>query len=175
MKKFLIIALGCILTIAAAAQDSFKVNQNDLIWQEIYTHSNTVNEVINNIRMNNYLSDIRVNNNTITCTIHPIAMPFQELGYSRGGVPMYVVLNNFTGYATIQIKEDRFRVTVERMTLISNSETISASSQGETIPLNFYSLRQGSINPQFLKKAGVIIDYMLDKIFTQKSLIDDNW
>lgn len=90
---------------------------------------------------------------------------------------MYLILNDMTAFATIQIKDGRYRVTVENMYLVSNMAT-ALGAAGERTNLAFFAIKRGQPSKQLQKYIEPIIGRQLDNIFSLKKdaiLTDDNW
>ena len=175
--KRLALLLCVLLSVSAAAQTDFKVVEGNLIWQKVYTSTSTLEDIANSLQNSGAVADISVADGLITCRIPDTPIDYKSAGFSRGTLPGYIVLNDLAAFATIQVKEGRYRVTVENFMLISNMDT-SLGRSGEKIELGYYAIRNGELTRQVSKTIEPIIGRQLDSIFSlkeKKSLYDDNW
>lgn len=177
MKRSILLAAMTLLTFIAGAQTDFKVTDNGLVWQKVYQSDLSSEDIMNKLYNSGSVSDIGSAEGIITCRIPLTPIDFEGAGFSRGSIPMYLILNDMTAFATIQIKDGRYRVTVENMYLVSNMAT-ALGAAGERTNLAFFAIKRGQPSKQLQKYIEPIIGRQLDNIFSLKKdaiLTDDNW
>ena len=177
IMKRLVLLLCAIISLSANAQTDFKVVGNKLIWQKVYTSAMTYTDIVNSLQNSGLVTDINFADDVITCKIPETPIDYKNAGYSRGVTPGYIILNDLTAFATIQIKEGRYRVTVENFMLISNMDT-ALGKAGEKTDIEFYAVKNGELSRQVAKTIDPIIGRQLDMLFSLKekeALSNDNW
>lgn len=125
MKKVLFLFLAsCILASCGAPKPSAQalsipdyllIENGSIIWQKVYEGRMDQTELFRNLSGSGHFRDIQETEDYVTCYLRPVKMEFEPLGYRGGWLPIYLVNGRMTAFVTVQIKEDRYRVTVERM------------------------------------------------------------
>lgn len=177
MKKTLFVLICITISIAAQAQSNFAIADGKLVWQKVYETDKNLEEIADALFNTGKLQDIGIANERITCKIIPCKIDISGAGFSRGTVPMYLVLNDFTAFVAIQAKEGRYRVTLERMDLIGNTNA-GLSTVGDVTELDFYAIKKGELTKAVTRYMEPIIGRQLDILFslTESSILDnDNW
>lgn len=176
MKRLLIIILLLAKCIAASAQTNFKVSDNSLVWQKVYNSELSAEGIMNALYNSGAVADIGLADGVITCQIPATPIDFEGAGFSRGAIPMYIPLNDLAAFATIQIKDGRYRVTVDNLYLISNMDT-ALGRAGEKTSLSFYGVKNGQPSRQLYKYIDPIIGRQLDLVFSlkKKDILTDDW
>ena len=83
-------------------------------------------------------------------------------------LPIYIPNNTFYGFVTVQIRDGRYRVTVERM--------VGRGSRLGPVNMNSLALENGEFDDKFLGQPAMVFDYTFDKIFSSLSKKqDDEW
>lgn len=120
-------------------------------------------------------TDIIDNNGVITCSVKQSPVDFKSMGYSRGSVPIYVSTYDFTGFASVQVKDGRYRVTVENIVMICNTEGLS--KVGDETTLETWAVRNGKLTGGFSKIPSDVYNRFLTEKFTMKakSYLDNEW
>ena len=154
---------------------NLKIENESLLWQKVYNGDYTFDEMLSNLQNCGKFSDIAAANGVISCYMPATAFDIQGAGFKRGGVPMYLALNDFTAFIRIQIKDGRYRVTVSDIVLIANQDT-SLGKMGEKISIETYAIKRGELSQQAYKYIEPILTNQLDKIFNfSTSVLSDNW
>lgn len=150
-------------------------DKGQLIWQKTFESELTREDVFDQIVNDGSFVDIADNGGVITCSIKPTTIDVESMGCDIGMVPMYVTSYDFSGFASIQFKEGRYRVTVEKMQLTTNPYNISNTK--DTYPIEKWTVRDNSLSPGFRKKPSAIYDkFLTDKFkLEQKSYLNDEW
>lgn len=172
---FVIASLFATLTLNAQI-NNFSVADNDkLIWQKVFESTLSYDDIYNLIVNNGSFTDIVNNNGIITCSIKPTTIDVKTFGYSRGSVPMYVVTYDLTGFVSIQVKDGRYRVTVENFVMICNTDGLSKI--GDETNLETWAVRNGNLTKGFSKIPSDIYNRFLTEKFTlkEKSYLDNEW
>ena len=159
-----------------AQTNNFSVTEDGkLIWQKVYDTEASYDEIYNLIVNNGSFSDILDNDGVITCSVKQTPVDFKSMGYSRGSVAIYVSTYDFTGFATIQVKDGRYRVTVENIVMICNTDGLS--KVGEESTLETWAVRGGKLTGAFSKTPSDIYNRFLTDKFTMKakSYLDNEW
>ena len=109
-----------------------------------------------------------------TCRIIPHEVDYRGAGMKRGLVSMYLLGGEMEGRAVVQIREGRYRVTVDGIVFTTTLET-PLSKAGERTKLEMYALNsRGEFRSNFWGKgASPVLDYDLLSTFGIKSLEED--
>lgn len=177
MKKIILAVVSALISLTMSAQtNNFSVTDNGkLIWQKVFDTTMSADDIYTTLINDGRFVDIQNNGGAITCRIPNTTIDVTEYGYSRGSVAMYVVLYDLTGFATIQVKDGRYRVTVEDFTMVCN--TNGTSRIGDRTPLDTWAVRGSALSKGFSKAPSAIYDAFLTEKFTlkPKSYINDEW
>ena len=174
-----IIVLVASLTIAAttfAQVNNFSVAEDGkAYWQKVYDVAISHEDLLNIIVNDGNFVDIN-DGNVITFRMNPVEIDVTEYGYTRMSVPMYVVNYNVSGLVTVQLKDDRYRVTVDNITLVRNLTT-RMGKEGEEEAIETWAVKKGQLTSGFSKIPSAVYDqYFSNRFrFQNKSYIDDEW
>ena len=165
MKRLLLL-LFLFPAIAAAQERDFTIDSGNLLWRKVYKKPASSETVFRNMTASGLFDNIQAGDSLLTAEMRPVMLRYKELGYKRMSLPLYIVNDSFSAFVSVQIREGRYRVTVERI-MIHSPQT----GDGE---LEYFALRGGSFKPDFLKSPSEIIDHTLDSIFCNIGKIDDD-
>lgn len=175
MKKSIIIALALLLSFAAAAQSAqdyhFKIHQGRLLWQRVFPAADScrVEVFVQNLLELGCFQKIEVVSGIISCEMTGQMLNYKAPGYGRMELPLYVANGAFSGHVTIQLKPDRYRVTLSRI-----CETSSAFG---TSSLSDFAVDNGAFKEDFAVPAGHVFDYNMTALFYRLSVepYGDEW
>lgn len=170
MKKAIILFTALFFAIGISAQESehFHVRNDGLVWQKVYMAEGvSIEKIIQGLLPLSCVSDVTEVAGTVTCEIKGLRMNFKGAGYSRMSIPIYLANGIFYGYVTVQVREGRYRVTVERIVF----ENMGTSE------IEYFAIKDGALKKGFLEKDGKIMDYTFDSLFSKlaNSVLDDEW
>ncbi|MBR5175411.1 MAG: hypothetical protein IKW89_05720 [Bacteroidales bacterium] len=175
MKKILV-SIALLLSVTAFAQvDNFSVSDGKVYWQRVYPTDLSHEELLDVIVKAGTFMDI-LDGDVITFRIVRGKIDFKELGFSRGSLPMYVSGNDVSCFVTVQIKDGKYRVTVDNIILTENV-TAGVFKEGTENQLETYALKQGELTSGFQKKPSKVYNGFFSNLFLfqNKSYIDDEW
>ncbi len=180
MKRFLTLMAILICGTAFAQKDprSFSVtDDNTVIWQKIFDTDKGIEELYEDVINSGKLMDVVLLNDKITAKLVKNSVNFKALGYNRGQVPMYIGTGDFSAFITIQVKDNRYRVTIQDI-IVTINKNIGLGERGEDTHLEEYVLnKRGQFNSSFLYDAVRILeDYFTSLcVFESKSYINNEW
>lgn len=187
MKTLILIAIITLLSTQSFAQapeqvkdsSNFKIEQNTLVWQKIYTTTQNTSTIIKNIKTNGILKDIEIiDSTTVKARIEGLNADYAGAGFSRGTTPMMLLGETISAPVIINIKQGRYRVTIKNI-LLTTSITTPLSKVGESEPIETYVLKKKNtqFKPAFFTTVAPILTHTFNKIFTPTtpSTEDDNW
>ena len=91
----------------------------------------------------------------------------EDYGYSRGETPMYVTGCDLVFRGFLQIKEGRYRVTLDRIQLVDNTTTAGGVFvAGTAKPIEQQAVSKDDFSSGFKKIPSMIYNRMLYNIFT---------
>lgn len=152
--------------------NDFKIENNQVIWQKVYENKN--DSFKNNIKtkISRIISETE---NQLIAEINNIQHDYKSLGISEISCPIYISRTNTKATLILDIKENRYRVTLKNITLVQ-LYTDTLSEQGEINYLENFALKNNNtkFKNSFLKKPGTILNYSYSKIFKESNKTD-NW
>ena len=168
MKRLFL--LMCVLMTVNAYSQNFNFDKyGNLIWQRIYNTDMTSAELHKSLCTSAHLRDIeKIDSTFYIATLKRSKVSYEDLGYKRMQLPLYVV-NNDIGSADviIQYKEGKYRITLKNINLASltgmNYGTLHDMAIGE----------DGYFADHFIKDAGNIYHNNFKKWFELESISND--
>lgn len=179
MKRSILFSICLIAAIGSRAQEAtndFLIIGNHLVWQKIYTSDITEEDIAELLFNSGDFADIGNAGGMITCRIPATPIDFAGAGFKRGVTAGYILLNDLTAFVRIQVKDGRYRVTVDKLELIATSDTVLGAS-GERISLDYYGIKRGAFSSSFYKYINPIIGKQLDDLFSFQNdiMLDEDW
>lgn len=155
--------------------NNFSVVDGELIWQRVYDTDRTRDDVLAAIVNDGRFSDVTEAGGTITCFLVPTDVDASSMGYDPFYLPTYLSNADITAFVTVQVKEGRYRVTLERFTLISTFDGVHRL--GDRYPLGPLATKNGQLSKSFTKEACEVYDILFSECFSlqTKSYLDDEW
>ena len=177
---FFFIVFVCSFVITMNAQESvntFLPENNQIIWQKIFETEMDFNEQARKIKESGILVKPEIEENKILGQTKPIDADYKGAGYGEMSTPIYVAQSFFDGFAVIDFKEGKYRVTLKNIMLTQKYDD-GLSKEGEKTSLEAYSIKRGKneMKGAFAKSPGVILDYTFTQVFTFiSSESNDDW
>lgn len=171
MKKILCITLFALLGIAAKAQTPedyhFFVEGQGIYWRQVFESPADSTAVLDYLHGSGNFADIAEISSGFSFTVTPRRIDTKAGGFKAGSVAMYVSNYMITAHGLLEMKEGRYRVTVDRIVFQGRPETSL-----ETYALN----KQMEFKPVFVSmNAAKAIDYELTRLFTIKAAEREDW
>lgn len=175
MKRFIISAIIIAVSFVTAAQSpgsyNFRIENGALVWQKVYStkDSCSIKAIINTLMQRGFSRDITVLDGDISCEFRIRRLEYKSLGYKHGQLQVYITNDEFTGFTTIQVKPDRYRVTVSRIRCHHPHYGTSG--------LEAFAVDGKRFNTQFLERSAHVIDANLSALFDSlnNTLQNDDW
>lgn len=173
MKKVLIFAILASLTMAASAQTAedyhFVADGGSARWQMVYESPADSTAILDYLLGSGNFADITGISGGISFTILPRKADYHAAGFRAGRVAMYVLNYMMTGHGLLQLRDGRYRVTVDHIVFQADPDT----------PLETFALnRSGAFKPLFTDSsanAAQVLDYELTQLFTIRMVEEDTW
>ena len=171
MKAKLCFAFFVCLGIVANAQTPedfhFYVEGQGICWRQVFESPADSTAVLDFLIGSGNFTDIAEISNGISFIITPRKIDTRAGGFKAGSVAMYVSNYLMTAHGLLQMKEGRYRVTVDRIVFQARPDTTL-----ETYALN----KQMAFKPVFVSmNAAKALDYELSKLFTIKAPEKEDW
>ncbi|MBA4851337.1 hypothetical protein [Emticicia sp. BO119] len=186
MKKVLYLLLLCSVTVLSIskvqAQEEttpetslFKVEDNAVIWQKVYSMNVTPKEYLTFIKLKGVLEDIDTLQSTIIGKLKRFKL--NTYGAPWATTPIYLKQNMFTSDVRIEIKEDRYRVTLSNIKVVDGVNNLTPNAPGYLVDFEtmyFKAFSKGKTpRPSFFKIDDPIITKNFDSFFTYKKSSSD--
>ena len=162
MRKVLTIVLSALLGLSAVAQTPedyhFSVKDRTINWQLVYESPVDSTAVIDYLVGSGNFADLAETTNGLSFSILPRSIDHQAAGVKTGATPIYILNGRMAAHGLLQMREGRYRVTVDR---------ISFQDGINPIPLESYVLnKQSGFKSVFISmNAARVIDYELTELF----------
>lgn len=158
-----------------AQSNNFDVSDGNLYWQKVYNVELSHDDLLNIIVNNGNFVDIN-DGDVITFRLVRGNLNVEDYGYKRMSVPMYVVNYDVSCFVTIQQKDDRYRVTVDNITLV-RSITTRMGKEGEEEPIETWAIKRGRLSDGFSKEPSIIYNGYFSNLFLfqKKTYLGDEW
>lgn len=176
MFSFLLLIMH-ILLYGQEVDNNFKVDNAEIIWQKIYDTELTFKDFEEIIKDSGLLENIEIGENKITGDLKSIDADFRGAGYTEMVTPIYIARSHLSGFAILELKEGKYRVTLKRVVLTQKYND-PLTKQGERTNLEFYGLKNGKneLTNSFKKNPSYILDYTFSKLFDfNDSQKKDDW
>lgn len=169
MKRILAFLLSLLPVLASAQDEAFSIDGSALIWRKVYDAATTAELVAHNLQASGHFYDIQASDGLVTAEMRGVQMLYKDLGYKRMSLPLYVVNDTYSAFLTVQIKEDRYRVTLERIS--THNVNYGAGL------LDRFAIDGAALSPAFLDRPARIASYTFDALLSglDKNSLDDEW
>lgn len=180
MKKLGLLALLITTynSLAFAQINNFFLNEEGkVVWQKIYETNYTYDELYNHVINCGTFEGINGDGTSrITCKIVRGKVDYRNLGFEWGDLPLLVTASDINCFAIIQVKDGRYRVTVDNFSLTENT-TRGLFKEGTEDRFEQIAVKKGTFSKSFIGNTSTLYDKYLTNIFTlvDKSYIDDEW
>lgn len=139
------ILLLILFTITATAQE-FKIENENLIWQNVIDSKQSITEVGDELKLSGNFENIEILNGVILADI--IEAPIKN--GNKSGQPIYITASNLSGKVVIEFKVDKRRVTVKNLMLNGNVPNLAIATGLQT--LETYATKGNEFKKRFLRK-----------------------
>jgi len=172
MKRIAFITILLAFYAIAWAQDEsrFSTDGATVTWQNVYQTPLDSASVVEALLGTGRFDNVIVTKEGFTCRIIPHEVDYRGAGMKRGLTAMYLLGGEMDARAIVQIREGRYRVTVDGITFTSKVES-PLSKIGEREKLEIYALNgSGEFRKNFWNKGSApVLDYDILMLF----LIDE--
>lgn len=164
MNRLLVLILSVLPGLSVMAQTPedyhFSVKDGYATWQLVYETAVDEDAVLDYLLGSGNFTDVTNVTSGFSFTIAPRAVDWRLSGIQRAYTPMYILNYQMTGHGLLQIRDGRYRVTVDHVTFLDNP-----SVAFETYVLNKQSEFRGVFTAE-KSNAAAILDYDFTKLFT---------
>jgi len=178
MKYLFIIIIPVLISSFTLIDDeSFQIEDGNLIWQKVHQTDLSKNEIINQIKISGEFHNINEIGENVTANISRKELDFKEMGESNSSVPIYIVNSDINAFVLFELNNDKYRVTVRKIILVQKSKN-AFSEEGEMTNIESFALKNDNteLKNSFSKKPARILDYTLSKLTKiDKALNDKKW
>lgn len=180
MKKIALFAILLAIPAILLAQDEsrFSTDGASVMWQNVYQTQLDSATVVDGMIASGHFDNIILTKDGFTCRIIPHEVDYRGAGMKRGLTSMYLLDGELEGRAVVQIREGRYRVSVNEMVFIGKINS-PLSKIGERTKLELYALNgSGRFRSNFWNKgSSPVLDYDLFSLFDIKepNIQDEDW
>lgn len=173
MKRILLLLALCFLPAFAFAQNGdFQLEADgSLVWRKVITYAADAQTVSYNLKADGHFRNIEVmSDDLVTAELVNLFLKIDKDRYNKMKLPVYIYNDIFSGMVTIELKENRYRVTVSRI--------MTTNPHYGKGPLDNLATKNGEFKAQFLGDPSKIISENFDDLFyplARKISSDDEW
>ncbi|OUS12881.1 hypothetical protein A9Q93_09775 [Nonlabens dokdonensis] len=145
--------------------NNFEINNGEVLWRKVNQQSILIETLEETMIKSGRFTNLTITENLITAEIQNLPIDYKGAGESEMSIPMYIARSSINAYIVIEIKENRYRVTVKNIKLVQNYSD-ALSEQGEITALEVYALRKKNteFKKGFMKKTSRILDHTFEKL-----------
>ena len=167
MKRILLFAILFISPLLCAAQENFYIDKGEIIWRRVFESAADLKTIETNFRAKGCFRDFNSYDGLITAELYGLRLNIEATGYKRMSLPIYIPSNSFSAFVIVQVKEDRYRVTVRRIYL---EDKLGVSS------LTTFAVKDGKIDDKFAGAPSDVINYNFFALFSDLGEeVDNDW
>lgn len=169
MKSILFIFFTAI-TLSVYSQDTinnFRLLNGEFYWQKVFITQLNFTDLLKEIKSRGILTDPQISDSSIMGDLRPIEADFKGAGYTSLSIPQYIKSNNISGFAKIEYRVGRYRVTVNKIVLTEKSTNWLSEKDVKTT-LEYWGLKGNGkiIAPMFKKHPAITYNHTFEKLFS---------
>lgn len=181
MRKIALFAILLAFPAILLAQDDsrFSTDGASVKWQNVYQTQLDSAGVVDALLASGKFDGFAQTKDGFTCKILQHEVNWRGMGIKRGALPMYMLGGELDAHATVQIREGRYRVTVDRIVF---TDTVSGGLfvPGKRTRFEDYALnRRGEFRGNFWNPGTApVLDFDLFSLFEiqqEQSAQDEDW
>lgn len=179
MKNLFVILSIIILSFSAYSQESeiyLKNVNGEVTWQKVFENDIQKSIIQKYFQNSGLLKDIVLTDNGLTGELRLFEPDYRGVGYTVFKTPNLILNYYYSAFVSIQFKESRYRVTINKITLTKKTDD-SSGCQGSLLFLNTYAVNnKGAFGKLFIKNVIPMYDIIFIKMFDVKNIkSDDDW
>lgn len=176
MKHIILSTITLCIMLTCNAQYNFSIKNSQVVWQKIYQTQLTFEEVVDITKSNSNLREFNLVDSTIHCRFSEQRPDLSK----RMSMPIYYSTSTISGIVTIQYKQGRYRVTIEKITLAMNSinKSFNLNSHNSAIyPIEDYAIKKGNWKTSFWGDVMFEYNKLFESLVEMKkaSHLGDDW
>jgi len=176
LKRLSLLVFLCFcsfLGVGQKVETQFQINNGNVIWQKIYETDLSFEEFVQQFKKSGVLSEIEITESGISGDIKRRPFDFRAAGYKSSQVAMSVISNDITGFAIIEYKDGRYRVTAKNLKMVQKTAT-PLGERNEMRELELYAIKKGVIRNSFYNyHQAEVMDFTLQRAFELNSISND--
>lgn len=170
MFKYILIVLFFVCPIAfVQVSHNFKIENSQLEWQKVYQSKLSKVEIEKILKEKGIFKNLNYGETEISGEIENITADYQGAGKNNWNTSFYVQNSSIRGNFHIELKDGRYRVTLNAINLKTINELsdggISVMSANSVQPLSDFAIRKGEFRKGFLKADAHIFEHTFNNLF----------
>jgi len=178
IKKLLFLFIGLIVNLSVTGQNlkNFVIEDSKVHWQHIYTLEYSQSEFLNNLRLSGDFLELTQFDSTISGDTKPFQADLAGAGFTNFTAPMYISGCDITGFVTIELKQNKYRVTLKNIKFIQRQSN-GLFEKGVVLSIEDFALKSNKKEYRrlFGKSASQILDYTFIEKFKIKKAATSDW
>lgn len=170
MKRIILLFLLLFPIVASAQEKGFSIDGTSLKWQKVYQAQDVaIQDVAYNLQAAGVFHSIEKGDGMVTCELQGLGLDYKGSGFKRMSLPLYIANDKYSAFVTVQVREGRYRVTVDR---IRHRNSNYGDGPLETFAID----KDGAFKEAFLGAPADVIEYTFDGLFSGLAKpVDDEW
>jgi len=178
MKKLFIILSVITLSFSCYSQENefyFKNVRGEVTWQKVFESELQKSVIKEYFQNSGIFKEIELTENGLRGELRLFEPDYKGAGYTLFKTPDLIFGYYHSAFVSIQFKESRYRVTINKITLTKKNN--SSGCHGSIVLLNSHAItNKGFFEKLFSKNSVPIYDYTFLKMFEPKNIgSDDDW
>lgn len=156
--------------------ENFKLEGGNLIWQKVYNTELSNDEIIKSFKTSGIIKDLENSDNTLIGTIGYLDLDYKGFGKTEMNTAMYISRRYFKSFVLIELKEERYRITLKEMKLVQKYSD-GLNEEGEISELKDYAVKNNNsdFRKSFKKAPSGIMNFTFDRTFEIKNKEKSDW
>ncbi len=175
MKSILIWSL-LLISINSFSQEvhrNFKIDQSEIYWQKIYYEVESIDDLYSKVVISCDFENVEKDLNTISATFNGLSVDHKGAGHSKWTMPIYLRDSFIEGKLIIELKPNKYRVTIRNIKCISKYDTSLTESEEKSCLEDFSVNRKDNFKSLFKRSASEILDFSFNKLLEFKE--NNDW
>lgn len=179
MKNIITLTLLLISQISISQKlecNNFIFENGVVKWQKVYNSELNQQDIIQLFNKSGFIREFNYSNNTITGLINKTEIDYTGYGKSEISTESYISDSYFSCFILIELKQNRYRITLSDLKLIQRYE-VGSIKMGRISELKDFAIKTNysDFRNRFKNNSSKILNYTYDRLFRLKDDNSDNW
>lgn len=173
--KYLIVITSIVLSLngfGQAEDQNFTLSESTIIWQKVYETEKTKDELINYFKESGLFWTTETKGDQLIGKLKHQKIDPDKTGVA--GVPPIVNKTDYKALVIIDLKEKKYRVTMQNIVLIGDGEVLKKGEE-QSFETTYLNKELTAYRPFFLKKPSEVYNITFNTLFEIEVKAKDEW